>query len=79
MQISSDYNRYDSAIQPSSSSLQSIANKNSGNKLFQEAYKVEFSDRAKASAEFNDPTISFPVHDSEVLQYSQSLRLTYKP
>lgn len=79
MEISNNFNRYDSTIQPSSNQIptQQVSSK-SGIKQFTEAYRVDISQRAMESLEFNDKSITFPIHDADILQYSENLDLTYK-
>ncbi|WP_044418218.1 hypothetical protein [Halarcobacter anaerophilus] len=78
MEISNKLNRYDSTIQPNQiRQATRVASKGSV-KEFTEAYRVDISQRARQSAEFNDNSITFPIHDSDILQYSQNLDLTYK-
>jgi len=82
MEISGSFNRYDSAIQPNNELQQTNkttrANNNSIRTLL-EAYKVDLSPRALNSSELNDPSINFPTHNPEVLQYSENLNLIFKP
>ncbi|WP_320034440.1 hypothetical protein ACMC56_11050 [Campylobacterota bacterium DY0563] len=78
MEISNNLNRYDSTIQPNSKQNIQVNPKNSI-KQFNEAFKVEISQRAMTSLEFNDESINFPVHNEDVLQYSENLSLTFKP
>lgn len=80
MQISSNYNRYDSTSVSNNPNVQQSAASQATNsiKKFLEAFSVKISLRARQSAEFNDPSIKYPTHDSDVLQYNGNLSLTYK-
>lgn len=78
MEISNNINRYDSAIQPNTTQNLSQVLPKSNVKQYTEAFKVEISPKALASEEFNDKSINFPVHDEDVLMYSENLSLTYK-
>ncbi len=76
MRISSNKPQYDSVVNKSSNTYSS---KPIGTiKRFLEAFRIDFSQRALSSKEFNDPSIKFPTHNSDVLQYSSNLSLTYK-
>lgn len=79
MEVSNSFNRYDSTIQPNTSLGQTAPIKKTRLKSFFEAFKVDFSARALNSPELRDPNIKFPIHNSDVLQYSQNLELTIKP
>ena len=79
MEVSNNFNRYDSTIQ--ANNVQQKPNlQNSSNtvKRLLEAFRVDLSSFALNSKEFNDPSISFPVHNSNVLQYSEKLDLIFK-
>lgn len=81
MEVSNNFNRYDSTIQPSNLGVQQNQplNRTGRIKEFLEAFRIDISSRAKESKEFNDPSISFPTHNPEVLQYSEKLNLIFKP
>ena len=80
MEISNNLNRYDSSVQSNynTQNIQQVSPK-SNIKRFTEAFKVELSQRAISSNEFNDKNINFPVYNEDVLQYSENLALTFKP
>jgi len=79
MEISNNLNRYDSAIQANSTqNIQQINPKNNI-KQFTEAFKVDISQKAMLSSEFNDENINFPVYNEDVLLYNENLNLTFKP
>jgi len=73
----SDYSRYDSRIDTNSKTEQI----KSTNKIksFLQAFRVDLSQRAIESKEYNDPTINFPTYNTDVLQYSENLNLIFKP
>ncbi len=77
MQISNNRSSYDSTVQ-NNTSVQQTRPLNRV-KQFLEAFRVDLSSRALSSKEFNDPSINFPTHNSDVLQYSNSLNLIFKP
>lgn len=80
MEVSNNFNRYDSTIQPNVNLQQNQGiNKTGRIKEFLEAFRIDLSSRAKASKEFNDPNINFPTHNPDVLQYSENLNLVFKP
>ncbi len=80
MEVSNNFNRYDSTVQANTNLNQTRQSNRTGTiKQFLQAFKVEFSQRALNSKEFNDPSIKFPTHNPEVLQYSQNLDLVFKP
>jgi hypothetical protein len=79
MQISNGINRYDSTVQNHANISNNTPLQNTTSiKRFIEAFRVDISDRAKMNSEYNNPDISYPTYDSDVLQYSSNLRLTYK-
>ncbi len=80
MEISNNFNRYDSTIQ-TNTNLGEINPLRKINRVknFFEAFKVDLSTRALSSTELNDPNIRFPVHNPDILQYSQNLNLIAKP
>lgn len=80
MEVSNNFNRYDSTIQPNVNlqQNQSITKSNSI-KEFLEAFRVDLSPKAMASKEFTDSSISFPTFNPDVLQYSENLNLVLKP
>lgn len=81
MEVSNNFNRYDSSIQAPNLNIQQNQqlDKTSRIKTFLEAFRVDLSLKAKESKEFNDPNINFPTHNPEVLQYSEKLNLVFKP
>lgn len=77
MQISTNRSSYDSKINSNTTVPQARAT--STVKQFLEAFRVDLSSHALLSNEFNDPNISFPTHNPNVLQYSNNLSLIFKP
>lgn len=77
MQVSNNYNRYDTIVNenPKNEKLSSTRRI----KNFLEAFRVDLSQRALNSEEIRDPNIYFPIYNSDVLQYSESLNFTFKP
>jgi len=72
-----NYDRYDSIVNNTSRaekprSISRIKN-------FLEAFRVDLSQRALYSKEYNDPSINFPTYNEDVLQYSEKLNLIFKP
>ena len=80
MEISKNFSRYDTAIQTNQDIQQSRqALKTNSIKSLLEAFRIDLSPKALASSEINDPSISFPTHNADVLQYNENLALTFKP
>lgn len=79
MEVSNNFNRYDSTIQPNTNIGQVAPIRKTRLKSFFEAFKVDLSARALSSPELKDPNIKFPTHNPDVLQYSQNLELIIKP
>ncbi len=80
MEISKNFNRYDSTISPNYDIQRNSRTNNVGTiKSFLEAFRIDLSARARASSEINDPSIKFPTYNEDVLQYNQNLKLIYKP
>ncbi len=80
MEVSKNFNRYDSTISPSHDIKRNSKTNNVGTiKSFLEAFRIDLSPRALASSEINDSSIKFPTYNEDVLQYNQNLKLTYKP
>lgn len=79
MEIRNNYSRYDSSVNSNTNINQPrvIQTVNSVKKPTDAAY-VDFSPRARLSKEFNDPNITFPTFNEDVLQYNSNLSLTYK-
>lgn len=78
MEISKNYSRYDSAITSNQDLPSRRVSPKSTVKNLLEAFRIDFSSRALASSEINDPSINFPTHNPDVLQYNSNLSLTYK-
>lgn len=76
MRISSNKANYDSVVNRSSST-QRVKTSNTI-RSFLEAFRVDLSQKALSSTEFNDPNIKFPTHNEDVLQYSEKLNLIFK-
>jgi hypothetical protein len=76
MRISNNNSNYDSVVNRSSST-QRVKTSNTIRSFF-EAFRVDFSQRALLSKEFNNPNIKFPTHNEDVLQYSEKLNLIFK-
>ena len=77
MQVSNNYNRYDTLVNENPKNEKISKTKRIKN--FLEAFRVDFSQRALNSKEINDPDINFPTYNSDVLQYSKNLNLILKP
>jgi len=77
MEVSNKLNIYDSTIQPDIRQSSRVSSK-TNLKEFTEAYRLDISQKALQSAEYNDESISFPIYNSEILQYDQNLDLIYK-
>ena len=73
----SSYNRYDSVVDTNTRTEQPRST--SRIKNFLEAFRVDLSQRALNSEEYNDSTINFPTYNEDVLQYSENLNLIFKP
>lgn len=80
MEVSNNFNRYDSRVQTNTNVNQSRQTSRTGTiKQFLHAFRIEFSQKALNSKELYDPSIKFPTHNPDVLQYSENLNLVYKP
>jgi len=77
MQISANTPKYDSTIN-NNAAIQQTKPLNTI-KQFKEAYRVDLSSNALSSKEFNDPSINFPTHNTNVLEYTNNLDLVFKP
>lgn len=77
MQISNNYNRYDTIVNENPKNEKISTTRRIKN--FLEAFRVDLSQRALNSEEIKDPNINFPTYNSDVLQYSENLNLTFKP
>lgn len=77
MQVSTNTRSYDSRVtnNNSVSRTRSVGTV----KQFLEAFRVDLSRKALLSEEFNNPSIKFPTHNTDVLQYSSNLNLILKP
>jgi len=77
MRIVNDSYKYDSVINRNSELEKT--KRPSRIKNFLQAFRVDISQRVLESKEYNDPNIKYPTFNPEVLQYSQSLNLIFKP
>ena len=77
MRVSNNsYNRYDSVVN-NNSEVGSVKPTNRI-KNFLQAFRVDLSDRALSSSEYNDSKIHFPIHNSEALTYTEKLDIVLK-
>lgn len=77
MQISNNYNRYDTVVNENPKNEKIPTTRRIKN--FLEAFRVDLSQRALNSKEIRDPDITFPTYNRNVLQYSENLNLIFKP
>ncbi len=77
MQVSNNYNRYETIVNENPKSDKISSSRRIKN--FLEAFRVDLSQKALNSEEIRDPNIHFPIYNSDILQYSENLNLTFKP
>lgn len=80
MRVSNSFSKYDSTIQANTNlNSEAPVTKVGKSRDFLEAFKVVLSPKALFSKELKDPSINYPTHNPDVLQYSQNLNLIFKP
>ena len=77
MQVSNNYNRYDTIV--NENVKKETVKSTNKIKNFLAAFRVDLSQRALNSSELRDPNINFPTYNTNVLQYEENLNLILKP